>query len=254
MDASQTSALSSQQSFKIMKPPPVTLSTAHFLVKKSKLNPIKELIPAIIPKKQRLPEPPKLGSPGNQIIGGDCVGQSIRNYLNCSPHPYNLPVDFGIDLWKWAKSHDGDPDTDPKNNDDGTYVVTGLKRLKQLKYIEPSFNSKALYLEKDLRVHLQIKGPAILSLEWYDDFDVPTQGSRGHGFIELWDDSVLRGGHALIDFWYDERLDRHWLYQAWQGYSPYDIYGQIVEMPQASMKRLFNRGAWAIAPVKFPKP
>lgn len=191
---------------------------------------------------------PKLRPPMQQI-GSSCVGFSLTNYLNTdTPRPfYNLGSDFAVELWKWAKKYDNDPDTDPADPGDGTDVGAAGKRLKKLGYITKSAPFGIIY-ERELRKHILEVGPTVIAIPWFNGFDIPTDGTKGHGLIKL--SGSMVGGHAILCYWFEK--NRYWLYQTWKGYGPYDKYGQIVEISAKDMKRLFNKGGYAMKMEKNP--
>ena len=227
--------------------PPVS-PLVKFVRKTTPLSRAREFIAGLAPKKivPTLAGPPKLRNSLGQGRLGACVGFAFTHFLNTNVVTwYSYGYDYAVDLWEWAKDHDGiaGNEDDPSG---GTYVWVAQRKLRKEGIIS---TSPFIVNEKDLREHLLTIGPAVLSIPWYSGFDVPTQGNGSRGLIKL--SGSVRGGHAILVYWFNQKTNRYWLQQSWTGYAPFDKYNQIVEMSASDMRKLLNRGGFALGPTKL---
>lgn len=195
---------------------------------------------------QTLNYPPKLRQAFSQgYVNGSCVGLSWTQWLNTSSvFWYNKAYQDALDLWNWCKVHE----KQPASANVGVSPDDAMLKLRNDGLLAIPLPVYDIDLEVELRRQILNVGPVVFSLPWYSSFDTPVDGAGSRGRLQLNGD--VRGGHAILCYWYDTTTNCYWWQQSWTGYPPYDKYNQIVEVPRAIVKKLMNRGAWAMGPTK----
>jgi hypothetical protein len=166
-----------------------------------------------------------------------------------------------IDLWNTAKVVDGDPDTNP-GDDNGTYVRAaydvlrdrGARRVRSMRLTdgvpvpvgardvdaaEGVAATRWARTTDEMRSAVAAGLPVTIGVDWYTGFDEPTQRTFSHGGFEWWLPDVdhlgsVRGGHCICVYGASDRRQAFKVKNSWgRGYP-------LVWLPYATMTKLLD--------------
>ncbi len=128
----------------------------------------------------------------DQGPNGACVGFSMAHELIANPVPVRVRAKFAKQLYREAQKADpwdggSYPGASPRY--EGTSVLAGIKRLKELGYV--SEYRWAFSLE-DLVMAVGHLGPAVLGIPWDEGMNEPASCGRLHV------SGRMLGGHAIL--------------------------------------------------------